>query len=164
LEVANAAFVTAESAGRLGAASGGGCSRADGAGDGGIGFLLSGERGLGLKNKGRDRRNGKAPLGRGFFFLTLYFQNTKFSLKTCQICFGFLAQKSFGMWDSLLWVFGPGLTNFPHLGVLSGAVRRGSCAVPKRSEDSARKGTSAWCAGAIVLKFGQKKAELLAVG
>jgi hypothetical protein len=69
--------------------------------------------------------------GAAFFFLTLYYQDTKSGLKTCQISLGLLAWKSCAMRGHYFGAEAWDLTFFPHLArnsvqrrsVVSGEVR-----------------------------------------
>jgi hypothetical protein len=56
----------------------------------------------------------KARRGEPFFFLSPYYQDTKFSYKVCRVCWGILAGKGFGMWGRYFRGAGSGLTVFPH--------------------------------------------------
>ena len=49
-----------------------------------------------------------------FLFFTLYCQNTKSSLKSCQIFLGVLAWKPFGIMGHYFGFWACHLTNFPH--------------------------------------------------
>jgi hypothetical protein len=66
-----------------------------------------------------ERTQKGHPFGWPFFYLSSYFQNTKFGVKTRQFSLIILAWKSFVFWVCDFGFEAWGLTNFPHFVVFA---------------------------------------------